>query len=61
MDKVQEFHKRIKEIRDDLKAHAQVTDDPKCVALCETSGEVVEVLSKHLIITSISLKKHSNS
>ncbi|MBE3036548.1 MAG: hypothetical protein IMZ70_05635 [Candidatus Atribacteria bacterium] len=41
MDKVQEFHKRIKEIRDDLKAHAQVTDDPKCVALCETSGEVV--------------------
>jgi len=41
MDKVQEFHKRIKEIRDDLKAHEQVTDDPKCVALCETSGEVV--------------------
>jgi len=41
MDKVQEFHKRIKEIHDDLKAHAQVTDDPKCVALCETSGEVV--------------------
>jgi hypothetical protein len=46
MDKVQELHKKIKELRDDLKAHAEVTEDPKCAALCETSAEVTGGLEK---------------
>lgn len=41
MDKVQEFHTQIHALRDALKSHAQEIDDPKCAALCETSGEVV--------------------
>lgn len=38
---VQELHARIRQLRDDLKKHAETVDDPKCAALCETSGEVV--------------------
>ncbi len=41
MEKTQELHKKVKELRDELKAHAQVVGDPKCAALCETSGEVL--------------------
>lgn len=41
MDKVEELHHKVRELRDELKAHAEVTDDPKCAALCETSGEVL--------------------
>ncbi len=41
MDKTQELHKKVKELRDELKEHAQMVDDPKCAALCETSGEVL--------------------
>ena len=41
MDKTEELHKKIKALRDELKAHAAEVDDPKCAALCETSGEVL--------------------
>jgi hypothetical protein len=44
--KTEDLHKRIKELRDDLGAHAEVTDDPKCAALCETSREVMAGLEK---------------
>lgn len=39
--KVEELHKKIRELRDELHAHAEDTADPKCAALCETSGEVL--------------------
>ncbi|MEN9328050.1 MAG: hypothetical protein RI947_858 [Candidatus Parcubacteria bacterium] len=38
---VNNLHKRVKELRDILKMHAQKTEDPKCMALCETSSEVM--------------------
>lgn len=41
MDKTQELHTKVKELRDELKAHANEVNDPKCAALCETSGEVL--------------------
>ncbi|PWU23534.1 hypothetical protein C5B42_02695 [Candidatus Cerribacteria bacterium 'Amazon FNV 2010 28 9'] len=41
MDKTEELYKKTKMLRDELKAHAQVVEDPKCAALCETAGEVV--------------------
>ncbi len=41
MDKTQELHKKVKALRDELKKHANEVDDPKCAALCETSGEVL--------------------
>lgn len=41
MDKTQELHKKVKELRDELKEHASEATDPKCAALCETSGEVL--------------------
>jgi hypothetical protein len=40
-EKVQALHHKVRELRDELKAHAAETDDPKCAALCETGGEVV--------------------
>ena len=40
-EKVQELHRKVRELRDELKAHAAITSDPKCAALCETGGEVV--------------------
>ena len=40
-EKVQELHRKVRELRDELKAHAAMTSDPKCAALCETGGEVV--------------------
>lgn len=39
--KVQELHQRIRQLREDLKSHANMVEDPKCAALCETSGEVM--------------------
>lgn len=35
------LHKQIKELRDALRIHANQTEDPKCMALCETSSEVL--------------------
>jgi hypothetical protein len=48
MDKTEELHKKIKELRDELQTHAeeQSSKDPKCSALCETSGEVLGGLEK---------------
>jgi len=53
--KVQELHEKVKQLRDELKAHAAETDDPKCAALCETGGEVVgglETAFDHFIAKS---------
>ncbi len=41
MDMVTELHMKVKSLRDELKDHAEITKDPKCAALCETSAEVV--------------------
>ncbi len=41
MNKADEIHKKIKEVRDMAKAHAEEATDPKCAALCETSYEVL--------------------
>lgn len=38
---VRELHEKILELRDELRDHASQTEDPKCAALCETSGEVL--------------------
>lgn len=46
MEKVEELHKKIKELRDELKAHGELVEDPKCAALCETSAEVVSGLEE---------------
>jgi hypothetical protein len=40
-EKVQELHKKVRDLRDELKEHAGQTDDPRCAALCETSAEVM--------------------
>ncbi|MDQ5951764.1 MAG: hypothetical protein QG639_1045 [Patescibacteria group bacterium] len=39
--KTQELHMKIKTLRDELKSHANVVEDVKCAALCETAGEVM--------------------
>ncbi|HYK08760.1 MAG TPA: hypothetical protein VEW42_04660 [Candidatus Eisenbacteria bacterium] len=41
LDPTEELHKRIKTLRDDLRAHGEKVEDPKCAALCETSAEVM--------------------
>ena len=41
MDRTEELHKKVKALRDELKAHGAEVDDPKCAALCETSREVL--------------------
>lgn len=41
MNKADEIHQKIKEVRDMAKAHADEATDPKCAALCETSYEVL--------------------
>ena len=46
MNPVPDFHARIRALRDELKAHAQEATDPKCAALCETSGEVLAGLEE---------------
>ena len=51
-DKVQELHKKVKNLRDELKAHASTVEDPRCAAMCETSGEVlggVELAFDHFL------------
>lgn len=40
-EKVNSFHTRLSELRDELRNHADQQDDAKCAALCETSAEVV--------------------
>lgn len=40
-EKVESFHTKLRELRDELRGHANQQDDPKCAALCETSSEVV--------------------
>lgn len=40
-EKVEDLHERIRDLRDDLKAHAEEVGNPKCAALCETSAEVM--------------------
>jgi hypothetical protein len=40
-DKVEELRKKVGNLRDELRAHGEITDDPKCAALCETSAEVL--------------------
>lgn len=40
-NKLQDLHRRVKQLRDDLRSHASEVEDPKCAALCETSGEVL--------------------
>lgn len=40
-NKVDEIHKKIREVRDLAKSHADEATDPKCAALCETSYEVL--------------------
>jgi hypothetical protein len=47
----EDLHMQIQELYDDLKGHAlkghaEITDDPKCAALCETSAEVMGGLDK---------------
>lgn len=44
--KFEELHNKIKLLRDELKEHAAIVDDPKCAALCETSSEAVGGLEK---------------
>lgn len=39
--KVKELQGKIAALRDEIKQHAQIVDDPKCAALCETSAEVL--------------------
>lgn len=39
--KVEDLHTKIRDLRDELKAHADEVDDPRCAALCETSAEVL--------------------
>jgi len=54
-EKVQELHRKVRELRDELRVHAAQTDDPKCAALCETGGEVVgglEAAFDHFIAKS---------
>lgn len=46
MDKTEELHKKIKELRDELRTHGAEVGDPKCAALCETSAEVLGGLEK---------------
>jgi hypothetical protein len=40
-EKMQDLKSKIKELREEIKAHADEVDDPKCAALCETSAEVL--------------------
>jgi hypothetical protein len=40
-DRAEELHEKIRNLRDELKAHAEEVDNPKCAALCETSAEVM--------------------
>ncbi|HET7673504.1 MAG TPA: hypothetical protein VFK11_03270, partial [Candidatus Saccharimonadales bacterium] len=40
-EKMEDFHNKIRELRDCLRAHANDVEDPQCAALCETSAEVV--------------------
>lgn len=40
-EKLEELHRRVRELRDDLKTHANDVEDPQCAALCETSSEVL--------------------
>lgn len=46
MDKMQDFHKRIRELRNDLKSYAKEDTDPRSAALSETAGEVLGGLEK---------------
>lgn len=46
MNKADEIHKKIREVRDMAKAHADEATDPKCAALCETSFEILAGLEK---------------
>lgn len=46
MEKTEELHTKVRQLRDELKAHAAEATDPKCAALCETGGEVVGGLEK---------------
>lgn len=46
MDKTEDLHKKVKELRNELHAHAEVVDDDKCAALCETSSEVLGGVEK---------------
>lgn len=39
-EKVEELHTKIRELRDELKQHAEKVENPRCAALCETSAEV---------------------
>lgn len=41
MDKTEELHRKVRELRDDLKSHAREVGDPKCAVLCETAGEAI--------------------
>lgn len=46
MDKNEEIHRKIREVRDLAKEHANEATDPKCAALCETSYEVLAGLEE---------------
>lgn len=46
MEKTEEIHRKIREVRDLAKSHAAQVDDPKCAALCETSAEVLAGLEQ---------------
>jgi hypothetical protein len=39
--KVEELRSKISALQNELKEHAEVVEDPKCAALCETSAEVL--------------------
>lgn len=46
MNTTEEIHRKIREVRDLAKDHAREATDPKCAALCETSGEVLAGLEE---------------
>ncbi len=45
-DKIDDFHHRVKDLRDEVRMHATQTEDPQCATFCDTVGEVLAGLEE---------------